>query len=349
MKTLLIIEDNEELRENTAEILDLAGYEVIQASNGKEGITIAQERVPDLIICDIMMPELDGYGTLHILSQNPSTSCIPFVFLTAKSEKLDIRKGMTLGADDYITKPYEELDLLNTIERRLKKVAQIKKLVDTTNLKTTFDPTFSHLKGDQKFQSLADDQETRSFNKKNIIYKEGSNPQRIFYLVSGKVKLYKMDEWGKELIHSVLHPGQYFGYLSLLENKLNGETAETLEESEIALIPKEDFFKLIYEDRDVAGHFIKLLSRNIIKKEEELLHLAYSSVRKRVAEKLIELSESSGEDGFHLTRDDLARMVGTSKESAIRTISDLKSEAMIAIEQKKIKILDIGALKKIMG
>ena len=102
MKRILLIEDNPEVSENTREIMELAGYEVVSAPNGKIGVELAQHENPDLIICDIMMPELDGYGVLHILSKKPETSTIPFIFLTAKTEKTDIRKGMNLGADDYL-------------------------------------------------------------------------------------------------------------------------------------------------------------------------------------------------------------------------------------------------------
>ena len=121
MKKILIIEDNPDVRENTAEILELSNYEVVTAENGKEGVKAASEELPDLIICDVMMPELDGFGVLRILSQNPVTATIPFIFLTARTEKSDFRKGMSLGADDYITKPFDDVDLLNAIEIRLKK------------------------------------------------------------------------------------------------------------------------------------------------------------------------------------------------------------------------------------
>ena len=123
MKKILLIEDNAEIRENTSEILSLANYSVITAENGKIGVELAQRERPDLIICDIMMPELDGYGVLHILSKKEDTASIPFIFLTAKTEKTDIRKGMNLGADDYLTKPFDDTDLLNAIETRLRKSA----------------------------------------------------------------------------------------------------------------------------------------------------------------------------------------------------------------------------------
>src|SRR5919199_3035526 len=120
-KTILVIDDNNELRENTAEILELAGYEVYTAENGKRGVEVATREKPSVIICDIMMPELDGYGVLHLLRKNTDTQGIPFIFLTAKTERSDFRKGMEMGADDYVTKPFEDIELLNAIEVRLKK------------------------------------------------------------------------------------------------------------------------------------------------------------------------------------------------------------------------------------
>src|SRR5664279_4768272 len=120
-KAILVIDDNADIRENTAEILELAGYKTFLAENGKKGVEIALKEIPSLIVCDIMMPELDGYGVLHLLRKNPSTENVPFIFLTAKTERLDFRKGMEMGADDFITKPFDDIELLNAIEIRLKK------------------------------------------------------------------------------------------------------------------------------------------------------------------------------------------------------------------------------------
>lgn len=122
MKKILVIEDNNDVRENIAEILSLAGYEVESAENGKVGLVKVNQFKPDLILCDVMMPELDGYGVLKILASNPQFATVPFIFLTAKSEKVDLRRGMSLGASDYITKPFDDADLLESIAIRLKKV-----------------------------------------------------------------------------------------------------------------------------------------------------------------------------------------------------------------------------------
>src|SRR3954468_13405311 len=120
-KTILVIDDNNDIRENTAEILELSGYKTFTAENGKRGVEVALKEKPSVIVCDIMMPELDGYGVLHLLRKHPDTQNIPFIFLTAKTERSDFRKGMEMGADDYVTKPFDDIELLNAIEVRLKK------------------------------------------------------------------------------------------------------------------------------------------------------------------------------------------------------------------------------------
>src|SRR6478752_4177407 len=122
MRHILLIEDNDEIRENTAEILELANYKVDTAANGKLGVEKALKTTPDLIICDIMMPVLDGHGVLHLLQKNEILKNVPFIFLTAKAERGDFRKGMEMGADDYITKPFDDIELLNAVEVRLKKM-----------------------------------------------------------------------------------------------------------------------------------------------------------------------------------------------------------------------------------
>jgi DNA-binding NarL/FixJ family response regulator len=119
MKTILVIEDQPDMRTNIATILSLEGYEVLTAEHGKEGLATAKEDKPDLILCDVMMPELDGYGVLEGLREDRTVAGTPFIFLTAKGEKRDVRAGMNLGADDYLTKPVAASDLLAAIAARL--------------------------------------------------------------------------------------------------------------------------------------------------------------------------------------------------------------------------------------
>ena len=342
MKRILLIEDNIEMRENTAEILELASYQVQVAENGKVGVRMAQDDPPDLIICDIMMPELDGYGVLYMLAKNPQTSNVPFIFLTAKAEKSDYRKGMNLGADDYLTKPFEEMELLEAVEIRLKKSQQFQK--DFENDIEGFDHFIEEAKGLDEMNKLSHDRRSRHYKKKEALFYEGEYPNFLYFINKGKIKTYKMNEDGKELITALYKEGDFVGYLALLENMEYPESAVVLEESEVYLIPRKDFLELLFTNRDVSARFIKMLSRNLVEKERELLNLAYNTVRKRVADALLQLKrryQIDQEEDFSMaiSRDDLASMVGTAKESVIRTLSEFKGDAFIEINGSKITIL----------
>jgi signal transduction histidine kinase len=123
MKKILVIEDNLSIRASTLEILQEEGFQAIVAENGKQGIQMAQAYQPDMILCDVMMPEMDGYGVLERLRRDPQTATIPFIFLSACAAKADMRQGMELGADDYLTKPYSREELVGAIASRLAKQA----------------------------------------------------------------------------------------------------------------------------------------------------------------------------------------------------------------------------------
>jgi CheY-like chemotaxis protein/anti-sigma regulatory factor (Ser/Thr protein kinase) len=125
MKRILVIEDEPALRDSILDILDAENFYAVGAKDGKEGVQAAYEFQPNLILCDVMMPELDGYGVLHHLRENPKTATIPFLFLTAKADKADVRQGMELGADDYLTKPFTHDELLQAIATRLGKQAVV--------------------------------------------------------------------------------------------------------------------------------------------------------------------------------------------------------------------------------
>ena len=351
MTKVLLIEDNDEVRENTAEILELANYEVETAVNGKAGIEKAHQFSPDIIVCDIMMPELDGYGVLHILGKNVDTASIPFIFLTAKAEKADIRKGMMLGADDYLTKPFDETELLDAIEIRLKKVQLLRK--DLPKDAAGLDDFFAAVREMNNLAKLSENRKRRVYKKKNNIFLEGDVPIAIYYIVSGKVKTYKTNREGKEYITGLHGPGDFIGYIDQLKGKSFSESAMAMEDSDVSIIPKQDFLLLIYNNRDVSSQFMKILSDNITEMEEQLLHLAYNSVRQRVAEALLVLrkkAEDQNEDPntLYISREDLANMVGTAPESVIRTLSDYKEERIIEIKSSKILVLEPDSLNRVM-
>jgi DNA-binding NarL/FixJ family response regulator len=124
MKTILVIEDEPEMRRNLTTVLRFENFRSLTAENGLVGVNLAKKEKPDLILCDVMMPELDGYGVIAALRADPATVTIPFIFLTAKGERPDIRAGMNLGADDYLVKPVAKADLLAAIQSRLERAAQ---------------------------------------------------------------------------------------------------------------------------------------------------------------------------------------------------------------------------------
>jgi len=346
-RKIVLIEDNLDVRENTAEILTLAQYQVFTAKNGKEGVELVLKENPDLIICDIMMPVLDGYGVLHMLSKNDQTSSIPFIFLTAKAERNDFRKGMELGADDYLTKPFDDVELLNAIESRLKKSDILKR--EYSNNMAGLNTFISEAKGIEALKSLSTEQELKRFRKKDDIYIEGSFPKAIYFVNKGKVKIHRANDAGKELITDLHKEGDFFGYLALLQNEKYTNSATALEDAEIYTIPKEDFFSLLYRNADVAKKFIELLSNNLIENEKNLIKLAYNSVRKRVAEALVKLSdtfkkESDQKFTMNVSREDMANLVGTATETVIRTLSDFKEEGLIDIKGGAITVLNYDKL-----
>ena len=337
MKQILIIEDNLEVRENLEEILELYGYTTEGAENGKTGVQKALANPPDLILCDIMMPELDGFGVLNILSKKPNTADIPFIFLTAKSEKEDFRRGMNLGADDYITKPYYKDELLNVIETRLQKTDRLKKITDGSL--NSWNAFMNEARGEEALKKLSNKRTVKPIKKKEIIFREGNLPRYLYYIDNGKIKTYRINEYGREYITKIYNKGAFFGFESLIKGGKYSENAAAIEDSELRLIPKEDFFTLLYGNRDFAARFIKILANNVLEQEEQLLSLAYNSIRKRVAEALIQLCNQQRDTSIKILREDLANIVGTAKESVIRTLSDFKSEGLINIQNGKIYIL----------
>jgi DNA-binding response OmpR family regulator len=352
MKKIIFIEDNPDVRETTREILELDDYKVITAENGKQGVLLAKAEKPDLIICDIMMPDLDGYGVLRILSKNPETSHIPFIFLTAKTDKNDIRKGMNLGADDYITKPFDEAELLEAVEVRIQR---------SENLKKDFKPNIEGLnefmdraRGLKDLNELSKDRKIKIYKKKETIYQENDYANYLYFIIKGKIKCVKTDYYGKDFMTDIHEEGEFIGYMTLLEEGEYHETAIAMEPTEVAVIPKKDFLTLIRKNRDVATKFIKMLSGNVQDREKRLLQLAYSPLRERLASTLLKLSErkesqSESPEKLIISREDLASLIGTVKESLIRTLSDLKKEGLVDTNGQEITVLDEKGLRKTAG
>ncbi len=353
MKKVLLIEDNKDVRENTADILELSDYEVATAEDGKIGIEKAMIFRPDIILCDIMMPVMDGYGVLEELSKRTQTAGIPFIFLTAKSEKSDLRKGMNLGADDYLTKPFEEHELLEAIQSRLKKNNFLRKEFSRNahGINEFLQDASNYL----NLEAITRDYRPKSYKKKDFIFMEGHGAHTLYFVEKGIVKTYKSTESGKEFITGIHKEGSFMGQLSLLnQNGTYLETATVIEDAEVYHIPKSDFIHLLYENREVSQKFMNLISNDLIEVQEQLVNIAYASVRQRVAKALLNLHDKglimdSPNEGIDIPREDFASMIGTATETAIRALSDFKDEGLISMGQaRRIILLDKDELQNIV-
>ncbi|WP_282032372.1 response regulator [Winogradskyella eximia] len=352
MKKILLIEDNKDVRENTAEILELENYTVSTAENGKIGVEKALKIIPDLIICDIMMPELDGFGVFKNLKSIPKTASIPFIFLTAKSEKEDLRKGMNLGADDYLTKPFEENELLEAIECRIKKNDFLKKEFskNVKGINQFLNEASEYL----NLEALINDRSIESYNNKEHIFNEGNAAHQLYYIKSGTIKTYRTTESGKEFVTGFFGAGDFIGQLSLLDDAgIYIETASVLEQAEVCGIPKADFTKLLYSNKEVSNKFIEIISHNLIDLQEHLVDMAFATVRQKTAKALLELDakgmiKDDTHKGISIPREDFAGLIGTATETAIRMLTEFKNEGLISIEtNRKLVLLDKESLRDI--
>lgn len=348
MKRVLLIEDDTVLRENTSELLELSGYEVTTAPNGNAGVNIAKKVLPGIIVCDIMMPELDGYGVLEALSKDESTKHIPFIFLSAKTERKDVRKGMDLGADDYITKPFEEEELINAIESRLAKAAILKEQ------KNTETPTASEgeeLRTLNDLKNFFDDNgETMNFSQGETIYEEGQNSNYIYLISKGVVKCHKLDEQGKDLTTALYKEDDLFGYTSFTQNTPYQETATAIQDTVLIGISKNELKEVLNNNHKVTLELIQLLTDDLTSVKDQLLQMAYSSAKKRTATTILKFAEKLNrniDEPIKISRNDLASVAGIALESLIRTLSGFKDLGIIEIDGRNIKILNIEKLQQI--
>ena len=345
MKTILLIEDDVVIRENTAELLEMAGFAVLTAANGQLGVAQALVTKPDLVVCDIMMPVLDGYGVLQIFNQNAHLAGVPFIFLTAKTERLDLRRGMALGADDYLTKPFDKAELLSAIMGRLNRFQHLKPEYDATA--QGLGEFLDDARAVGNLSSLSADRKVHLLRKKQDVYLEGDEPTRVYFVQAGRVKTVKTTDGGKELITGLYGPGEFFGYLALLDHTPHTDTAVAVEESELLYIPKDDFTQLLLRNAEVGQQFIRLLAGRVSKRETQLLAMAYSSIRRRVADTLLHLHAQAGPDGrIQLAREDMAALVGTAPESLIRTLSEFKQDGLVELTPKNIRVLEPEKLRR---
>lgn len=343
-KRVLLIEDDKTVRENTAEILDLSDYTVFTARDGEEGVALAKEKLPDIIVCDVMMPKLDGYGVLAQLAEDDNTVEIPFIFLSAKTDHKDIRRGMDLGADDYLTKPYEEEDLINAIESRIAKteILKTKHAAHKTEIKQNLN--IEHFKEHLRTFN------TRTFSVGDYIYQPGDAATNLFLIKRGVVKTFQVDDTGKELTTGLHKIDSFFGNLIFKKPVNHKEYAAALEEAEVHCISKQQVQVFLENNHTVLYDIIDLLDEHLEDTKNQLLDMAYSSVQRKTAQTILLFTEKLKRNKLsqiRISRSDLAAVAGIASESLIRTLSKFKKQGILEIEGRNIKIIDFDALEKI--
>tara|TARA_R100001369_G_scaffold92821_2_gene140176 strand:+ start:3331 stop:4383 length:1053 start_codon:yes stop_codon:yes gene_type:complete len=347
MNTILLIEDDAALRENTEELLELSNYNVITAPNGKIGIEKAKAEIPDIIICDIMMPEVDGYGVLKSLSLDDTTNHIPFIFLSAKTEHKEIRKGMNLGADDYLTKPFEEDELLSAVESRLAKASLLSKMMDEKS--AVVNESEDGVRNLNELKNFFDDHgKLITCEKGETIYRKGQYATMIYLILKGVVKTHKMDDSAKELITALYKADDFLGFTSFMESTPYTESATAVEDVELAGVAITDLKEILGKNKNVSLELMNVLTDSLSDVKEQLLQMAYSSVRRKTAQTILQFAEvlnKKPEDSIKISRYDLASVAGIATESLIRTLSGFKKKGLIEIEGRNIRILDLEGLK----
>lgn len=352
MRKILVIEDNESVLSGIVQILKLANYDVITASNGKSGVEKAIEFLPDLVLCDIVMPELDGFGVLHALRKHPKLKAVPFIFLTAKAERTDFRKGMSSGADDYLIKPIDGTELLGAIAARLEKADNADP--KPYNQRSDSPGNQNPVPLEQWLHEYAENGDTRIYRRKQLVYNKGQHARCLFYVQEGKIKTYVANDEGRELVTDVFCKGDFLGHVALIEETVYKDTAEVLEDCRVTAIPKEAFDQLLNTRTDLARNFTQVLAHSITDRERKLIGMAYNPLRKKVASALMFLKgkyngQSNEPVSIDITRNSLASLAGTATESLIRTMSDFKKEGILTTNESTITIINARKLERLLN
>jgi CRP-like cAMP-binding protein/CheY-like chemotaxis protein len=344
MARILLIDDDQAFLKMTSEVLNVAGYDVDFAADGKTGVIMAQATHPDLILCDIQMMELDGFGVLKILSKENDTASIPFIFISSQNDGASIRKGLFHGGDDFLIKPIQSSELIDAIEKRLNRI-QLWKSSSNEKMDNKF---FKNKPIGIFLSDFFANRKLKALKKKDKLYYENDFANHTYYLISGKIKTIKTDSYGKEYVTDIFLPGKLLGFLPIQENGEHRETAVAMEPSVIAVVPKHEFVDYLKQEPSFSFAIMQLMSENIAEKENRMLQLAYATVKERVAETLLYFHNEQDAPSpiAGISRDDLASIVGTTKESLVRALSEFKKDGSIKALSKSIAINDVKTLRR---
>jgi CRP-like cAMP-binding protein len=335
----------------TTDILALAHYQVLLAQDGKNGVELAEAEHPDVIITELAMSGLDGYGVMHLLQSYPWFYNTLFIVLCAACDKTELRRAMSMGADDVIIKPFDGTELLSCIEVRSKKREWLSKnnghaVVPVSQPTQTEKELMMHLISDRNIDR---------YNRRQLIYKRGDRPTKLFYLINGKARSFNTHPDGKDLAIDLYGPGDFLGYADILKNHNYVESVETIDYVELAVIPRGDFEQLVFQNTVFARRFIDLVVTRSKMMEQRLLWMAYHTLRQKVAAALLHLMDKYGNGSqepfeINLNRSIFASIAGTATESSIRTLGEFRSEKLIELETDgTIRVLNQKRLAQLVS
>jgi CheY-like chemotaxis protein len=350
MKKILFIEDQIQEEENIRQLLGLSNYSVTVVADWKEGVRLAMNSHPDLILCDTRLPSIDGYDVIHALQQYPETRDIPLILLTSMEEKSDFRKAMQAGADDFLARPFEGIELLRAVEACL---GRHRKHVSGEHGSSGIPPSSGADNSEDK-EWHSDRREIRNYKKRTILYMEGQRASQAWYVLSGEVKTYMIHADGKQLITNICGPGDCVGCAAAVDGGSYTDNAQVLEDAALVVLSRPEFQRLLTSDPVFIRQMIRWLSRSTSAQETGLLNFAYSSLRKKVANGILSLFDShqkeiDGKAYISISRDNLAAIVGAAPESLSRTLSDFRREHLIVITDGRIYLLDEDRLRNMVN
>jgi len=349
MKRILLIGDTPAAGNNTREILALSNFNILTAQNPAEAGVLASKTPPDLLICDLAGPDADLQATLGSVQQEPILKHLPLIVFTSDADKANTRRIMDLGADDYLVKPFEGIELLRAVDACLEKQQRRQQVQHPANPMHDPIPTADIANSWQPA-----DQDPQYYRKKKMLYNEGHRASQVWYIVDGKIITYLVHPDGKELITGIHGPGECVGCTAVLGRGAHTDNARVFEDAQLIGISRQEFLTILQSDSAFARQLVHWLAQTVGAADAGLLNFAYSSLRKKVANGILQLAanlrqQKEGKRYITISRENLAAFVGSAPESLTRTLGDFRKEGLIDISDGRIWLLDEEKLKNMLN
>lgn len=338
----MLVGNREDLQKSIPDMLRLSGYEVVAVEDGVSAMRFMDAVIPELVICDA---DISGPGLLVFLRElRHKAGLLPVIVFGDLPGKEDVRRVMEAGADDCLQIPFETIDLLRSVEACLSRKLRLCHRVERP-AEESFDQ--------QVLLKAYGDRDLVIFKRKQLLYVEGQRALCVWLVMSGRVKTYRTNEEGKELITSIYGAGELIGCPEVMESACYRDNARVLEDAGLVAIPRQEFVEALQCNSRMTLWLLQTMAHRSALRDQGLVNLSYNSLRKRVANGLLELADiyrEGGEDAaIVISRENLAGIVGSAPESLTRTLGDFKREKLISVEEGRIVLLDEKGLRDMIN